>query len=121
MDFTHNINNSDRDNGQDSKNRSGDAGMKFNHYLGAAVAAWLLAIMVVVAELFAPFKDFLIATFSHHWIGKAVIVALAFVIGGFLLGGKNPISKYSSEDVAWYSTLGGLAAILAFYVFEFIT
>ena len=88
---------------------------KFNFYLGAAASSWLLAIMVITAELYAPFKSLLASAFGHHWIGKAAIVALAFVAAGFLL--KR--TKDSDESLAWHSILGTLAVIFAFYVLEF--
>lgn len=89
---------------------------KFSFYLGAAVAGWLLAILVIAAELFAPLKDTLKAIFGHHWVGKAVIVAIAFIVFGFLLARRE---SASSEKIAWYSVLGSLAVILLFYVAEF--
>lgn len=92
---------------------------KFNFYLGAAVSAWLLAILVIVAELAGPFKTLLKTTFSHHWIGKAVIITLAFILFGFLLKERNSIGKFSDDDVAWYSVLGSLIVIFLFYVIEF--
>ena len=53
---------------------------KFNFYLGAAASAWLLTVLVVIAELVEPFKNFLKATFSHHWIGKTVMITFSFFI-----------------------------------------
>lgn len=95
--------------------------MGFNYHLGAAASAWLLAIMVIVAELFAPFKDMLKATFGHHWIGKAVLVTVAFVVAGFLLANKDSVGRYSHDQFSWYSTLGSLAVILLLYIVEFVT
>ena len=88
---------------------------KFNFYLGAAASAWLLAILVIVAELAAPFKTLLQTLFGHHWIGKAVIVALVFVAAGFLVKEKKP-----HEKLAWYSAVGSMAVIFLFYVIEFL-
>ncbi len=92
---------------------------KFNFYLGAAVSAWLLAVLVIVAELIIPFKAFLKSTFIHHWIGKAVIITAAYFLFGYLLREKDSIGKYSDEDAAWYSVLGSLLVIFLFYVIEF--
>lgn len=89
--------------------------MRFNFSLGAAAGAWLLAIMVIAAELAAPFKALLQAAFGHHWIGKAVIVVLAFAAAGFLVKEKK-----SHEKLAWYSAVGGMAVIFLFYIVEFL-
>lgn len=88
---------------------------KFNFCLGAAASSWLLAIMVIAAELYAPFKSLLAAVFAHHWIGKAVLTAAAFVVFGFLLKERK-----TDESLAWRSAVGSLAVIFAFYVLEFI-
>ncbi|HLC45929.1 MAG TPA: hypothetical protein VJI67_03595 [archaeon] len=93
---------------------------KFNFYLGAAIAAWLLAAMIVIAELFAPFKDALKAAFTHHWLGKLVIVGIAFFVFAYLMREKKAIAGITDEKAAWYSVLGSLLVILAFFVVEFI-
>lgn len=92
---------------------------KFNFYLGAAASAWLLAVLVIVAELFLPFKDFLKNIFSHHWIGKAVIIFGAFFIFGFFMRNKNSIGKISDGKFAWYSTLLSLAIMLLFFIVHY--
>ncbi len=91
---------------------------KFNFYLGAAASAWLLALLVIAAELSEPFKTLLKTAFGHHWVGKAVIIAIAFVAFGLLLKGKR-LGKYSDDSMGWYSVLGSLAVILLFYAIEF--
>lgn len=92
---------------------------KFNFYLGASVSAWLLAGMVIFAELSEPFKTLLKTTFVHHWIGKAVITALSFIVFGFLFARKKSLGNVSSENVAWYSVHASLGIIFLFYVIEF--
>lgn len=92
---------------------------KFNFYLGASVSAWLLAVLVIVAELAEPFKALLKTTFGHHWTAKAVIITLAFLAFGYLLGERKRVGKFSDDSAAWYSMLGSLAVIFLFYVIEF--
>ncbi len=92
---------------------------KFNYYFGATASAWLLAILVIAAELFAPFKDFLKNMFSHHWIGKAILIILAFVVFGFLMKNKDSTGNISDDKLAWYSVLGSLLVILLFFMIEF--
>lgn len=93
--------------------------VNFNFYLGASVASWLLTIMVIAAEMIEPFKSFLKSIFGHHWIGKAVIITLVFIVFGFLLKGRSSIGNFPNEKVAWYSMIGSLAAIFLFYLVDF--
>ncbi len=99
--------------------RQKPASQKFSLYMGAAVSSWLLAIMVIAAEMATPFKDALKGIFTHHWIGKLVIVAIVFAAAGFMLKNKSQFGKYSDESVAWYSVIGGLAVILLFFIIEY--
>lgn len=91
----------------------------FNYFLGTAVSSWLLAILVIASELSAPFKTILKDVFTHHWVAKAVLVTLAFVLAGFLFRGTTTIGKYSVEKAAWQSSIGSLVVILLFYIVEF--
>lgn len=93
---------------------------KFNFYLGAAASAWMLVGLVIAAGLNQIFKELLKAAFSHHWIGKAVIMAAAFLAIGFLLREKGAVGGLADKDLAWYSIHGSLAAIGLFYIIEFI-
>ena len=92
---------------------------KFNFYLGAAASALLLAILVIIAELIVPFKDWLKATFGHHWIGKAVIITLAFLAIGFLTKNKKSLANLSDGKIEWYSVIASLIAIFLFFAIEF--
>ena len=92
---------------------------KFNFCLGAAASAWLLAILVIVAELYVPFKNLLKSTFSHHWIGKAVIITIAFLAFGFILRDKKSVGNIRDDKLAWYSMLGSLIVIFLFFIMEF--
>ena len=92
--------------------------VKFSFYNGAFAASVLLAVLVIAAELAKPFKDFLASVFTHHWIGKAVLTAAAFVIIGYLYKQDN-VFGVKSEKASWYATLGSLAVILLFYILHF--
>ena len=91
--------------------------MTFSVYRGMTVSAWFLFVLVVVAELVAPFKAFLVLLFSHHWIAKAVLVPLAFFFFGFFPRTKN----FSSASLAWDSTLLSLLLILFFFIIHYFT
>ena len=92
---------------------------KFNIYLGAAAGAGMLTMLVIAAELAEPFKNLLKGVFGHHWVGKAVIMFLTFVIVGLLMRNKHAVSGVPDSKLAWYGVLSSLLAIFLFYVVEF--
>lgn len=47
---------------------------------GACIAIVFIAFATIGAELYAPFKNWLAATFSHHWIGKGILAMLIFLV-----------------------------------------
>ena len=53
---------------------------KFNFYLGESASSLLLVILVIITEVSGSFKNLLKLIFTHHWIGKAVIMVLVFFI-----------------------------------------
>ena len=79
----------------------------------------LLAVLVIAAELAKPFKDFLASIFTHHWIGKAVLTAAAFVIIGHSYKQDN-VFGVKSEKTSWYAALGSLMVIFLFYIIHFL-
>lgn len=92
---------------------------KPNFFLGATASAWLLTIMVIVAELFGPFKDTLKSVFGHHWIGKGIIVLVVFFAASFVLSEKKSVGGLSDKSLAWNSTVASLAVTLLFFAAEF--
>ena len=92
---------------------------KFNFYAGASASAILLAVLVILSELVEPFKALLASIFGYHWIGKAALVILVFLLAGFLLKEKTSFGKISFKDLAWKASLASLAVIFLFYVIEF--
>lgn len=91
----------------------------FNFYNGAFSSSILLAVLVIAAELYPPFKASLASIFSHHWIGKAVLVAAAFMIVGFAYR-ENKMFGIESGKAAWYSVLGSLLVIFLFFMLHYI-
>ncbi|MBI4440017.1 hypothetical protein HY638_03520 [Candidatus Woesearchaeota archaeon] len=85
---------------------------KFNYCLGASFSSVSLLLLIVVAELFEPFKNLLKSLFSHHWIGKMVVIAAIFLIAGFSL--RKGIFG-NDERIAWYSVIITLAVIFLFF------
>ncbi len=92
---------------------------KFNGHAGTFAASLVLTILVVAAELVPFVKTFLAAVFTHHWIGKAVIISLAFIAVGFGYQ-KKKIFNVQYEKISWYGVLGSLAIIFLFYIIHYI-
>ena len=92
---------------------------KFNAAIGAGYSAWLLAIMVVLVQLYAPFKDMLKAVFGHHWVAKGIIITAVFIIAGFVYRNKTAIGKWNDDEFGWKSTLWSIGIIFAFFIFEY--
>ncbi len=91
---------------------------KWNFYIGAAVSSWLLTLMIIAGELFSPFKDILKNAFTHHWIGKIIITMIAFFAVAYFMRNKKSIAGYRDDKAAWYSVVGSLAVIFAFFALE---
>ncbi len=90
----------------------------FNFSYGAMASAWLLTLLVVGAELLEPLKKLLASIFWHHWVGKGILIAITFVVVGYLSRRKS-FWNISADDAAWYSVLGSMIIIFLFYLLEF--
>ena len=91
----------------------------FNFYNAAFFASSLLAILVITAELISPFKTFLATIFSHHWIGKAVIITITFLILGFVYK-KDSLFGVKSEVISWYTIIISFIVIFIFYLVQYL-
>ena len=94
--------------------------MKFNYYIGATACSWLLLALILAAEFSAPFKGILVSLFGHHWIGKAVLITLAFAAAGFAFPEKKSVAGIADRDCAWYSAVSVLALIFLFFAIHFV-
>jgi uncharacterized membrane protein YqhA len=56
-----------------------------NHVMSAIITVLGITFMTVYAEFNAAFKNFLKATFYHHWIGKGVLAIVIFFIFAHLI------------------------------------
>ena len=92
---------------------------KFNYYIATIVSSWLLTVLVILSELVKPFKNFLYMIFTHHWIGKAVLVAIVFFLFGYFSKDKKKIGKLSSDEFTWRSVIGSSIIIFLFYFIEY--
>lgn len=89
--------------------------MKFNFYAGGIFASGVLTISVILAELFEPFKELLSSVFTHHWIGKIILMVAVFLIFGFTYKEKKIFGK-NLKYAAWKSVTWSLNTIFLFYL-----
>lgn len=87
---------------------------RFNYHAGMIASSTVLTLSVITAELIEPFKKLLGSIFSHHWIGKLVLVIAAFFIIGFFYKGDKIINK-PIEYLSFYMALIYLGLIMLFY------
>lgn len=88
---------------------------KFNFSIGMSASSLSLVALIIIAELSSTFKDILKNVFTHHWVGKAVIIILVFLVFGFLFKDR----KNSDDKPSWYIALLSLAVILLFFTMEY--
>lgn len=90
--------------------------------LSAIVAILFITAATVVAELNSPFKDFLKDNFMHHWIGKGVLAAIIWSLGGLLVNlFPFPSDEKKTTFMIWLislSTIVGFLIIFLFYLYE---
>ena len=88
---------------------------RFKTNLTSAILIALFVVSVIIigltigAEFSKPFKDGLKDAFGHHWVGKGIIAAIAFLLITFLLA-FMPLPN-SKKDDAKFKKLALLSAI----------
>ncbi len=90
-----------------------------------AIAAIILTVAITIGgELYAPLKDWLKTTFTHHWLGKSVISVAVFAVILFITK-FLPVPE-SEERIARLISILALVAILGtfsligFYTYEYL-
>lgn len=94
----------------------------------AAITASICAIffitaMTLAADLVPPLKNWLAATFSHHWIGKSVLSVAVFLV--VFWASKSNSSRAMREDTTaallrtavWFAIVGALV-MFVFFLYE---
>lgn len=86
------------------------------------VVIWIIVAMTIMVEISAPFKAFLVQFAGHHWIGKSIISAAAFV-ATYLLFRKSDESGdlLKSVFLAVGSVILGGCVIFSFFLWHFVT
>lgn len=93
--------------------------------IAAITAVVLITLMTIFAELAPEFKDWLKASFSHHWIGKGVVAGIVFFVLGFILHmsqvelGERKLAKHIKALST--TTVVSFFVLLLFFVYETIS
>lgn len=91
----------------------------------AIIAVVFVAAATILAELYAPFKDFLKNNFYHHWVGKSVISFAIFAAGGvlcYLIPHKPEIKRLAiCFWILSISAVLGTLAVFGFFVYEYVS
>ncbi|MBI2426289.1 MAG: hypothetical protein HYV34_00410 [Candidatus Kerfeldbacteria bacterium] len=84
----------------------------------ATVAVVLVAVLTVLAELVPALKDWLKATFSHHWIGKGVLALVAFVLV-FLIASALAKNVSTQKLARWMNVLSITTVVTSLVIIGF--
>lgn len=89
---------------------------------GAIVAVVFITVITVLADLQAPLKDWLKATFTHHWVGKGILAVVVFFVVSLILltvrgSGDSEKLRKGIAVLSWSAILGTLI-LLAFFLYE---
>lgn len=79
--------------------------------ISAMASVALVTWLTVYGELYSPLKNWLKATFYHHWLGKGILAVLVFVLLGVLL------SRITKGDVRITERLLALLSLIMFLGF----
>jgi len=90
--------------------------------VSAIITVAVVTALTVFADLFLPFKDYLKAAFTHHWVGKGVIAAISFVVIYALAlasasGDKEENLPVFLKILSWTAILGTVI-IFGFFLYE---
>ncbi len=90
--------------------------------IGAIVAIFFVVTVTILAELYAPLKDFLKNMFYHHWIGKGVLAIAVFLsasfISYFFIRKSNIGRVIACLRLLVITAIIGFAVILFFFLYE---
>lgn len=97
------------------------ANLSYAAVVGATVTVALVTLLIVVADLTPAVKDWLKATFSHHWIGKGVIGIIIFFASGLAVASGRPKNEDElAKAVAslFLVTIAGMVVLTVFFGYE---
>lgn len=95
--------------------------------ISAAIITILsITIIVIGGELYAPLKDWLKHTFTHHWLGKSILSFAIFAVGFLVvypLQARFPADEHLLSRSLWWLVrvvLFATIALVVFYLYEYI-
>lgn len=88
----------------------------------AILVSVLIVAMTIGAELMPAFKNWLKASFSHHWIGKGVISFIAYFVL-FALTFVLPLGAHAKKItmhlwILFWVSMASTLTIYLFFVYE---
>lgn len=97
------------------------ANISYAAVVGAIVTVVVLTALIIWADLMPVVKDWLKATFSHHWVGKGVIGIVVFSISGLMAGAGKPRTDdqlASAINYLFMTSLLGMMLLTIFFGYE---
>jgi len=94
--------------------------------IAAMVTSIMLAVLIVSAEEIPALKDWLKATFTHHWLGKGALAIAVFIVVTIAarLQGKTDASKLAgiifAEAVVAALSVGAIAGYFLLHLLKFV-
>lgn len=90
--------------------------------ISASISIAVIALLTIIGELVAPFKNFLQSVTGHHWVTKGIFSFVLFIVLLFILGAVFGEDK-SEEPQGIYTTvivtvLSGVS-IAIFYIIHY--
>lgn len=91
--------------------------------IAAMVASVMLAVLIVSAEEVPALKDWLKATFYHHWLGKGALAIIVFIVVTIVarLQGKTDTTRLA--DIIFAEAIVAalsVAAIAGFFLLHLL-
>ena len=95
------------------KNKLVNAALK-----SAIIYILLMTVVIIVADLYAPLKDFLKSITGHHWTAKGVLGVIIFsaLTLVFNFTGKDDEDVAKNITLTIGSAIAGMVAVLIFYL-----
>ena len=94
--------------------------------IAAMVTSIMLAVLIVSAEEIPTLKNWLKATFTHHWLGKGALAIAVFIVVTIAarFQGKTDASKLAgiifAEAVVAALSVGAIAGYFLLHLLKFV-
>lgn len=95
--------------------------LPFAAVVGAIVTIIALTLLIVWADLMPTVKDWLKATFSHHWVGKGVIAVIIFFVSGLIASAGQPKTDDQLAGAVkrlFVTSMVGMSILTVFFFYE---